>query len=66
MTIKRVQQAAAIRGIYFDGERKWRNNMVGYGYEIFSPNGRGFVQSDTLEGIYRYIMKFKRLKKEVW
>lgn len=65
MTIKRVQQAAWLRGIYFDGEKRWRNNMVGYAYEVYSPNGTGFMQADTLSGLYRYIMKFKKVQ-EVW
>lgn len=65
MTIERVKQAAWLRGIYFDGEKRWRNNTVGYAYEVFSPNGRGFMQTDTLEGLYRYIMEFNKIK-EVW
>ena len=64
MTIERVKQAAWLRGMYFSGEKRWLNNTVGYGYEIFSPNGVGFMQADTLEGIYRFVMKFKRLPKE--
>lgn len=65
MTIKRVKQAAACRGIYFSGERKWLNNTVGYGYEFFAPTG-GFRQADTLEGSYRQVMEFPRLRKEAW
>jgi len=61
MTIQRVKQAASIRGIYFDGIKKWRNNMVGYAYEIFTPDGRDFFQSDTLSGLYKKIMEYKRL-----
>lgn len=61
MTIERVQHAASIRGIYFNGEKKWRNNMVGYAYEFFTPNGTGFRQSDTLNGAYRQIMEFPKL-----
>ena len=64
MTIKRVKQAAACRGIYFEGKRKWLNNTVGYGYEFYAPNGCGFRQADTLEGSYRQIMEFPRLRKE--
>lgn len=64
MTIRRVKEAAWLRGIYFDGEKRWLNNTVGYGYEIFSPNGTGFMQADTLDGIYKYVMKFERLPKE--
>lgn len=62
MTIQRCKDAAYIRGIYFSGEKKWLNSMVGYGYEFFAPNGYGFRQSDTLEGSYRQIMEFPRLK----
>jgi hypothetical protein len=63
MTIKRVKQAAACRGIYFSGERKWLNNTVGYGYEFYTPNGCGFRQADTLNGSYIQIMEFPRLRK---
>ena len=56
MTIKRVQTAAWIRGAYFDGVKRFRNTMIGYAYEIYSPSGRGFYQADTLDGIYKYIM----------
>lgn len=62
MTVQRVRQAASIRGIYFDGIKKWRNNMVGCAYEIFTPDGRGFFQSDTLSGLYKKIMEYKRLE----
>lgn len=61
MTIKRVQKAAALRGIYFSGEKKWLNNTVGYGYEFWTPNGTGFRQADTLAGSYRQVMEFERL-----
>ena len=60
MTIERVQRAAELRGIYFSGEKKWRNSTVGYAYEVFSPNGYGFFQADTLEGIYRKIMEYPK------
>ena len=62
MTIKRVQQAADCRGIYFDGEKRWRNNMVGYAYEIFTPSGFCFFQSNTLQGMYNKIVKYPKLK----
>lgn len=62
MTIQRVKQAASIRGIYFDGIKKWRNNMVGCAYEIFTPDGRGFFQSDTLSGLYKKVMEYKKLR----
>lgn len=58
MTIKRAQRAAEIRGIYFNGIKKWRNNIVGYAYEIFTPNGRGFFQTDNLNSLYREIKKY--------
>lgn len=58
MTIKRVQRAAEIRGIYFDGIKKFRNSTIGVGYEIFTPNGRGFFQTDNLDSMYREIKKY--------
>ena len=61
MTIKRCQKAAALRGIYFRGERKWLNTQVGYGYEFFTPNGCGFRQSNTLDGAYKQIIEFPKL-----
>lgn len=61
MTSKRVSDAAWRRGILFDGEKRWLNNTVGYGYEVYI-NGRGFVQSDNLNGIYRIIMNYPRLE----
>lgn len=63
MTIERVQRAAELRGIYFSGEKRWRNSTVGYAYEILSPNGYGFFQADTLEGLYRYVMRFGKVEK---
>jgi hypothetical protein len=62
MTIKRVKTAAYIRGIYFDGLKVWRNNMVGYAYEIYTPDGRGFYQADTLQGIYNKVMTYKKME----
>ena len=64
MTVARVKKAAALRGIRFAGEKKWLNNMVGYGYEFFTPNGTGFRQAGTLIGAYRQVMVFKKLGKE--
>ena len=61
MTIKRVQAAAWLRGIYFDGEKKFRNSMVGNAYEIYTPNGCGFFQSDTLDGLYKKIMEYPKI-----
>lgn len=63
MTIKRVQEAAWLRGIWFDGEKKFRNSMVGCAYEIYTPSGRGFFQSDTLTGLYRKIMEFPKIQE---
>lgn len=62
MTIERVKQAAYIRGIYFDGVKKFRNNFVGVAYEIYTPNGRGFFQADTLTGLYKEIMKYDKIE----
>ena len=62
MSIKQVKDAAYRRGIFFDGEKKFRNCTVGVAYEVFSPNGRGFFQADTLDGLYRHIMSFPVLK----
>lgn len=54
MTIKRVKQAAATRGIYFDGKKRFLNVMIGRGYEVYV--GYRFIQADTLEGLYKMIM----------
>ena len=62
MTIKRVQKAAELRGIHFDGQRKWLNNTIGYGYEFWTPNGCGFRQADTLQGSYKQIMEFPKMR----
>lgn len=61
MTIKRVKQAAVARGIYFSGEKKYQNNVVGYGYFCFTPSGRGFITSDTLHGLYKMIMEYRKI-----
>ncbi len=63
MTKARCRQAAECRGIYWEGERKWLNSMVGYGYEFFTPNGGEFRQAGTLEGSYKQIMEFPRLRR---
>lgn len=63
MSTKKVKRAAQLRGIYFDGEKLWRNSMVGYAYEIYTPTGRGFFQSDTLDGLYREIMQYDKRKE---
>ena len=58
MTIKRIQRVAEIRGIYFDRIKKYRNNTVGVGYKIFTPDGRGFFQTNNLDSLYREIKKY--------
>lgn len=60
MSIKRVKDAAYARGMYFDGEKRWRNSMIGYGYEIYTPEG--FFQADTLDGIYNVVMSFEKVE----
>lgn len=59
MTIKRVVKAAALRNIYFDGKKRWLNNMIGYGYEVLTY--KGFYQADTLQGLYDFIMTFEKV-----
>jgi len=54
MTIERVKQAAWLRGMHF-------NCVVGTAYEVFTPDGRGFISSDTLAGMYRMIMKYPKV-----
>lgn len=56
MNRRRVQRAAEIRGIYFDGIKKFRNSTVGCAYCFWSP--RGYFTADTLEGVYRQIREF--------
>lgn len=63
MTKARCKQAAECRGIYFEGKRKWLNNTVGYGYEFWTPSGGSFRQADTLEGSYKQIMQFPKIRK---
>jgi len=62
MTVKRVQAAAAARGMFFNGVKKWQNNVVGYGYFMFVPGGCGFIQADTLTGLYKTVMKYPKTK----
>lgn len=59
MTVKRVLKAAEIRGIYLNPKKQWINNFIGYGYSFYSPYG-GLNQADTLNGIYRQIMKYPK------
>lgn len=61
MTTERVMTAAWLRGIDFDGKKEWLNSTVGYGYEIYTPNGQ-FFQADTLEGLYKKIMEYKKVR----
>ena len=61
MTIKRVQRACAIRGIWFDGIRRWQNNVIGYGYSVNIPTG-GFRQADTLDGLYKAIKELPKIE----
>ena len=62
MTTKRVINACAARGIFFDGVREWQNNTVGYGYFIFRPEG-GFLTASTLQGLYNDIKKYPKITK---
>lgn len=55
---KRVVRAAELRGIHFDGVKKFRNPTVGVAYECFTPNGRGIISADTLGGMYKSIMQY--------
>jgi hypothetical protein len=61
MTIARIQKAAALRGMTFTGEKKFRNTWAGFAYEIFSPSGQNFIQSDTLSGIYEFVMHYPKI-----
>jgi len=69
MTIKRCAVAARRRNIYIcdNGRKKWRNTMVGYAYEAeHNYNGNDWVQADTLEGLYRWIMKHPIDNRNDW
>lgn len=61
MTIKRTQAAAARRGLYFDGVKKWINNCIGFGYVCHTP--RGFLQADTISGFYNLVLQFPVIKE---
>lgn len=63
MTKDKVKRAAEARGIRFDVKKKWLNSQIGYGYEFYTPNGCGFRQADTLEGIYRAVMEYPKIKE---
>lgn len=60
MTINRVQRAAELRGLFFDGCKRWINSGIGYGYTILTP--RGFYSADRLEAIYRRVMEYPRIE----
>lgn len=60
MTKEKVKRAAELRSIYFDGIKKWRNSTVGYGYEVLTP--KGFIQADTLNGLYKEIKEFEKVR----
>ena len=62
MTIDRVKRAAHARGMHFDGQKRFRNSTVGYAYEVIAPNGIDYMQADTLEGIYQYVMRFSKVR----
>lgn len=62
MTIERVKRASEIRGIYFNGNKCWLNSMVGIGYSCDLPTG-GFLQADTLYGLYRMIMQYPKKER---
>ena len=60
MTTKRVQNAAAARGVFFDGKATpngWTR------YQVFSPSGCGFLQSDTLDGLYRLLQRYPIIRR---
>ena len=63
MNVKRVQAAAAARGIYFNGLKQWQNNVVGFGYFAYTPGGCGFIQADTLTGFYKMVMKYPKTRE---
>ena len=61
MTIKRVQRAADLRGLFFDGCKRWINSGIGYGYTILTP--RGYFSADRLEAVYRHVMEYPRVER---
>lgn len=61
MTITRVKSAAEARGIYFSGVKEWRNNTIGYAYEVYT--GDRFWYADTLTGLYHIIMSYPKIKR---
>lgn len=61
MTIKRVQHAAALRGIRFNGNKQFLNSIIGFGYYTYAPGG-ALLQADTLAGLYTLIMNYPRIE----
>lgn len=55
MSIKRIQQAAYLRGMNFNPTR----NVYGF-YEIY--DGERFYKADSLSGIYSIIMSKPRVR----
>ena len=62
MTKKQVADACYIRGIYFDGEKKFRNTMVGSAYSVNLPDG-GFCFSETLDSLYKVIKNYPVIRR---
>ena len=60
MTIERVKKAAAIRGMRFDGKKRFINNLMGFGYFVQVSTG-AFLEADTLSGLYSLILKYPRI-----
>lgn len=61
MTFKRASRAAELRGLHLH-PKAWCNDMVGYGYEVYVGGWTGWMYADTLEGIYRLIMRYPRIE----
>lgn len=59
MTIERVQAAARARGSYFSGEP---NHNSWIRWSMFAPNGSGLLSADTLEGLYKLLKQFPRVR----
>ncbi len=59
MKRNRIKEYAYNSGLYFSGEKIFRNTMIGYAYEIYIP-GKGFFQADTLEGIYKAVKQYRK------
>lgn len=61
MTAEKVIRAATLRGMFFNGRKEWQNSFIGYGYSMYTIGG-GFLQADTLTGLYKMIMKYPKIK----